>query len=185
MSNAVSALQDASFDGFARVAEQGLRGMITLRGDLADAGFKKAVKSLTGCTVPDVRHCEAKGDYAVAWMSPDELLILCDHSVAEAGVTQLNEALAGTHFLVANVSDARAVFRVTGANARQVISKLAPVDMSPEAFSTGDFRRTRLAQTPAAFWMPDAQTVELICFRSAAEYVFGILGRAAMPGTEI
>ncbi|MCY4179133.1 MAG: sarcosine oxidase subunit gamma, partial [Litoreibacter sp.] len=79
MSNAVSPLQGASFDGFARIEEQGLRGMITLRGDLADGGFGKAVAALTGCDVPDTRRCEVKGDYAVAWMSPDELLILCPH----------------------------------------------------------------------------------------------------------
>ncbi len=185
MSNAVSPLQGASFDGFARIEEQGLRGMITLRGDLADAGFKKAVKSLTRCAVPDVRRCEANGDFAVAWMSPDELLILCPHEAAEASVARLSEELAGLHHLVANVSDARAVFRVSGEHATQVLAKLAPVDLSSEAFGPGDFRRTRLAQTPAAFWMPEAGAVELICFRSVADYVFALLSRAAMPGTRV
>ena len=45
MFNAVSALQGASFnDGIAEVRELGLRGMITLRGDLSD---KKLVKSVS------------------------------------------------------------------------------------------------------------------------------------------
>ncbi|MEM6409367.1 MAG: sarcosine oxidase subunit gamma family protein [Pseudomonadota bacterium] len=185
MSNAVSPLQGASYDGFARMEEQGLRGMITVRGDLADAGFTKAIKSLTGCAVPEVRRCEAKGDFAVAWMSPDELLILCPYDAAEPGVAQIAEDLAGSHHLVVNMSDARAVFRVSGEKAAQVIAKLAPIDISPDAFGIGDFRRTRLAQTPAAFWMPEPGVIELICFRSVAEYALAVLSRAAMPGSEV
>jgi len=145
MSNAVSALQGAAYEGYARIEERGLRGMITLRGNFADAKFKKAIKALAGVDVPAQTSCTAGKTHVVAWM-------------------------------------ARAVFRISGDKAREVICKLAPVDMSPKAFPAGHFRRTRLAQTPAAFWMPDAQTVELICFRSVADYVFGLLSRAAMPG---
>jgi len=185
MSNAVSALQGAAYEGYARIEERGLRGMITLRGNFADAKFKKAIKALAGVDVPAQTSCTAGKTHVVAWMSPDELLILCPHAEAEAGVATLTKALSGTHFLAANVSDARAVFRISGDKAREVICKLAPVDMSPKAFPAGHFRRTWLAQTPAAFWMPDAQTVELICFRSVADYVFGLLSRAAMPGSEV
>jgi len=185
MSNAVSALQGASYPGFAQIEEQGLRGMITLRGDFADAKFKKAVKALAGVDVPAQTSCTVGKTHVVAWMSPDELLILCPYTEVEAGVAMLTKALSGTHFLAANVSDARAVFRVVGDKAREVMAKLAPVDMSSAAFPEGHFRRTRLAQAPAAFWMPDAQTVELICFRSQADYVFELLKRAAMPGAEV
>ncbi|MEM9584890.1 MAG: sarcosine oxidase subunit gamma family protein [Pseudomonadota bacterium] len=185
MSNSVSALQGAAYTGFASIEEQGLRGMITLRGDFKDATFKSAVKALAGVDVPLQTRCNAGAHHTVAWMSPDELLFLCPYEEAAAGVAALTEALRGTHFLAANVSDARAVFRVTGEKARDVIAKLAPVDMTASAFAEGHFRRTRLAQTPAAFWMPDAQTVELICFRSVADYVFALLSRAAVPGSEV
>ncbi|MGC1503573.1 MAG: sarcosine oxidase subunit gamma, partial [Sulfitobacter sp.] len=47
------------------------------------------------------------------------------------------------------------------------------------------FRRTRLAQVPAAFWMPDAETVQIICFRSVAQYVFDVLNVAAQCGSEV
>ncbi len=185
MSNAVSALQGATYEGYVTVTEMGLRGMITLRGDLSSAKLKKAVKSVTGVDVPSVNSVAVQADNAVAWMSPDELLILCPHEDAEQTVEKLSNALKGQHFLAANVSDARAVFQLQGKACREVIAKLAPVDMSPNAFPAGHFRRTRLAQTPAAFWMPDTQTVELICFRSVAGYVFDLLSRAAMPGAEV
>ncbi|WP_299191498.1 sarcosine oxidase subunit gamma [uncultured Litoreibacter sp.] len=185
MSNAVSALQGVTYEGYVTVTEMGLRGMITLRGDLSSAKLKKAVKAVSGVDVPGVNSCVLKGDQAVAWMSPDELLLMCPHDRADTAVEKLSTALKGQHFLAANVSDARAVFQVQGQAAREVIAKLAPVDMSPDAFPAGHFRRTRLAQTPAAFYMPDAQTVELICFRSVAGYVFDLLSRAATLGAEV
>jgi sarcosine oxidase subunit gamma len=184
MSNAVSALQGEAYAGFATITEQGLRGMITLRGDLASAPLKKAVKALTGLGVPSTRGCVLSDSHGVAWMSPDELLILCPYAKAEAGVAELSKALAGQHFLAANMSDARAVFAISGEGARDVIAKLAPVDMALDAFTAGEIRRTRLAQAPAAFWLRDAETIEVMCFRSQAEYVFELLKRAAQPGTE-
>ena len=84
-----------------------------------------------------------------------------------------------------NVSDARAVFRIKGPNTREVLAKLAPVDLSPQAFGPGMIRRTRLAQVPAAFWMEDTDTAQLVCFRSVAQYVFDLLKTAAQPGSEV
>lgn len=185
MSNAVSALQGASYTGYATVAEQGLQGMITLRGSLEDKTLRAAVKKLTGLEVPAVTSGVFTEAYGVVWMSPDELIVLCPYADAPKAAGTLSEALKGSHHLVANLSDARAVFRVSGAKAREVMAKLAPVDMSPDAFPEGHARRTRLAQVPAAFWLREAETVELICFRSQARYVFDLLSRAAMPGSEI
>jgi sarcosine oxidase subunit gamma len=47
------------------------------------------------------------------------------------------------------------------------------------AFPAGEIRRTRLAQIAAAFWMPQEGTVELVCFRSVAQYAFDLLTQAA------
>jgi sarcosine oxidase subunit gamma len=47
------------------------------------------------------------------------------------------------------------------------------------------FRRSRLAQVPAAFWMPDAETFQIVCFRSVARYMFDLLSIAAQPGSEV
>ncbi len=185
MSNAVSALNGASFEGFAGVEEQGLKGMITLRGDLDAKDMAAAVKSATGCAMPNQRAIVESDGKAVAWMSTDELLILCDHSDVAEVIASLEIGLAGTHFLAVNVSDARAQFRVSGAGAREVLAKLAPVDLSADSFGTGDFRRSRLAQVAAAMWMSSEDSIDLICFRSAAPYVMGLLKAAASPGSEV
>ncbi|MGB3314994.1 MAG: sarcosine oxidase subunit gamma family protein, partial [Albidovulum sp.] len=125
---AVSALGGVSHSGFVETAEAGLRGMITLRGDLTSARMKKAVKAATGTAVPAGRRIEINGDKGAAWMSPDELLILVPYAEAVATVEALEKALAGDHHLVADVSDARSVFTVKGAKAAEALMKLCPVD---------------------------------------------------------
>lgn len=189
MSEAVTALRGARYEGYCTVSDAGLTGMVTIRGDLSDTGFKAAVKKATGCTVPGQGVLTEAKDRRLAWMSPDELLLFCGYEEAEALVSALvsalGEALAGRHALVVNVSDARVVVRVEGAACREVIAKLSPADVSKDAFGPGKMRRTRLAQVPAAFFMPDAESFEVIAFRSVADYLFGLLSNAAKPGGEI
>mgnify|MGYP001800134512 CR=1 FL=1 len=185
MSDAVSALPGATYAGYVSVREIGLQGMVTLRGDHAQAKIKSAVKKTAGVAVPDVWTVAMAGDTGVAWMSPDELMIMVPYAEAGETVAALDKALKGQHFLAVNVSDARAVFEITGAGVREGVAKLCPVDMAPGAFEPGHFRRTRMAQVAAAFWMTDAQTVRIICFRSVADYVFGLLKDAAEPGGEV
>lgn len=183
MSNAVSALQGASFDGYCKVEEAGLVGMITLRGDLSSKGVAKAVKAATGAAMPGQGEVTEGAKGRVGWMSPDELLLIVDHSEAPKVVEAASKSLAKEHALVVNVSDARAVYRVKGAACREVIAKLAPADMS--VMQPGMLRRSRIAQIPAAFYMEDDETAVLVCFRSVAQYAFDLLKDAAKPGGEV
>ena len=185
MSEPISALNHVSYNGIAKVEECGLQGMITLRGDLSDKVLAKAVKDATGQKVPGQREALVNGDTGVCWMSADELLVLVPYAEVEARLAAMNNALSGIHALAVNVSDARAVFSLSGASAREVLGKLAPVDMSPEVFQPGQIRRSRLAQVAGAFWMDDAETFRVICFRSAADYAFKLLKVAAQPGSEV
>ena len=159
--------------------------MITMRGDLASAKMKKAVKAACGADIPASQAVGLEGDNGVAWMSPDELLVMVAYEGVNDVLDGLHNDLAGEHFLAVNVSDARGVFEIKGDSVREVIAKLCPVDMSRDAFKPGQFRRSRMAQVPAAFWMVDEQTIRIVCFRSVAEYVFGLLKDAAEPGGDV
>lgn len=185
MSEPVTPLGGAIYDsGIARVSDVGPVGMITLRGDLTAKALINAAKQAAGVNVPGQRMILTEGARGMAWMSPDELLIICPHDEAHARTKDLSDALANSHALAVNVSDARAVFEVHGPHARDVIAKLAPVDTHAQAFTVGDFRRTRLAQVGAAIWMTDDQTFRVVCFRSVAQYMFDLLAMAAQPGSE-
>ncbi|MDJ0822213.1 MAG: sarcosine oxidase subunit gamma family protein [Paracoccaceae bacterium] len=185
MSNAVSALQGSTYDGVVRVEEIGLQGMITLRADLGEKPIATALKSVCGTKMPGQRGIESKGDISALWMSPDELMLLCPYDAANDVAAKLTTKLAKTHALVVNVSDARASFRLQGAGLREVIAKLAPVDMAPDQFGIGEVRRTRFAQAAAAFWLTDDETAQIFCFRSVAPYMFNLLSTVSRPGTEV
>ena len=157
------------------------RGMITLRGDLSSAKMKTAVKAVTGQTVPNSGQFLGNSDKGVAWMSPDELLLIVPYGDVAASIEEVNNTLAKTHFLTVDVSDARAVFTVSGTGAREVLARLCPVDLHPESLGLGQVRRTRLAQIAAAFWMHDGG-FDVVCFRSVADYAEGVLTRAATTG---
>ncbi|MFD1157302.1 sarcosine oxidase subunit gamma [Roseovarius aestuarii] len=185
MSKPVSALEGASYQGFAKVEEVGLRGMITIRGDLKSAGMKKAAAAATGLDVPGQREVKLDGDTALAWMSSDELLAMVPYAEVDDRIAAIDKALKGKHYLAVNVSDARAIFRLSGGNAREVIAKLSPVDMSSDAFGLGQIRRTRMAQVPAAFWVDETGAIMVVCFRSVAQYVFDLLKGAAENGNQV
>lgn len=179
MSNAVSALQGAFSSGIVSVSEGGLRGMVTLKADLA--AVAKAVKAVTGQEMPEARRIN-EGAMSVAWMAPDEILILCGHAEADRVVAELSEQLSKTHHLAVNVSDARAVFVLEGAAVQDVLGKLTPADLS--ALAPKEIRRSRLAQIPAAFWI-SGNSATIICFRSVAQYAYDLLSNAAKSSGEV
>ena len=74
---------------------------------------------------------------------------------------------------------------VSGDGAREVLGKLCPVDLSAEAFVPGQFRRTRMAQVAAAFWLDQDGSFHIVCFRSVADYMFSLLSTAAQPQSEV
>ncbi|RWR13048.1 sarcosine oxidase subunit gamma [Paenirhodobacter populi] len=182
MPEAVSALKGVSHTGFATVAEAGLTGMIQIRADLASPRLA-AVLAERGLAVPAQRKVVTGGGRSLAWMSPDELLLFCSYDEARVLAGDLTAEMGGEHALIVNVSDMRAVFIITGAKRDEVLMKLCPVDFAtlPEM----ELRRTRAAQTGVALWRSGPEEITLICFRSVAGYMMGLLETASRKGGEI
>ncbi|WP_420899261.1 sarcosine oxidase subunit gamma [Fertoeibacter niger] len=177
-----SALGGAVFDGFARVQEIGPLGMISLRCALDHPACPAAVQAAVGLGLPAQRRIIMDGQRAVGWMSPDELLLILPYADAAAALQRIAAALDGVHHLAVDVSDARAVFRITGPRADQVLTKLCPVDLA--ALAPDELRRTRAAQVAAAFWR-EGDGYTLVSFRSVAGYVMGLLSHSAQRGSEL
>ncbi|MEM8980242.1 MAG: sarcosine oxidase subunit gamma family protein [Pseudomonadota bacterium] len=172
-------MSERHFEGSTNVTEHAAKGMITLRGDLESAVLQKAVRSALEVTCPERGQYTQNGAFSMAWMSPDEALILTPHAEADAALAKLAKALDGSHHLLANVSDARAFFQLEGPQVLNVLAKLTPVDLRANHFKTGQVRRTHVSQVAAAFWMSETDTIDLICFRSVADYMWDLLSNAA------
>ena len=181
MTGPVQALGGAVFEGAVSIREAAPRSMITLKGDLDAAPFRKAVKKVTGLELPGIGLGQADGETGVFWMAPDELLLSGPRADRDRMLADLDAALSGTHHLAADVSDARSVFLLDGEGAelREVLARLTPADLHPHSFPPGTFRRTRLAQVAAAIWLREDGAAEVIAFRSVSAYVFGLLRNAA------
>lgn len=183
MPEPASALPGARYRGLVDLAEAGPTGMIVLRADLASEAVAAAVRAATGQGVPGLRRIALGADVSLGWMAPDELLVLTERAAAAEIAGRLEQALAGAFATVADVSDARAVFTLRGAQARDVLGKACPVDFAD--FPVGAIRRTRAAQVAVALWRSDEHAFTLVCFRSVAVYMWDLLTALARPGGEV
>ncbi|MFD0979210.1 sarcosine oxidase subunit gamma [Tropicimonas aquimaris] len=177
MSDAARVTAVASGAPAARVERMPTQGMITLRGQPAEV--EVGIRAATGCGLPEQRGIVFEGECAVAWMSPDEWLLLIPQEKVPECLATLARELSGSHHLAVEVSDARAMFRISGTGAREALARVCPVDLSPAAFAAGEIRRSRLAQVPAAFWFGADGAFRLVCFRSVARYAQDVLENAA------
>jgi sarcosine oxidase, subunit gamma len=169
------------FAGYVTVAAAAPRGMVSLRADLSSAKVKSTLTK-AGIPLPEQRRIAGEGLRA-AWMSPDEILLICAPGEAGSLAKRLGEALAGQHHLALDVSDMRAGFTLTGTAVREVLAKLTPADTA--TLPLGEMRRSRLGQVAAAFWFEAEDRAEALCFRSVADYLFPLLCHAARPGSEV
>ena len=171
--------------GIAEIGTVAGQGMIALRGDKDAAAVLKEAADRLGVAMPGPLEGRFKGEAGLLWMSPDELLALCPAADLAGHLDALGAAMAGHHAMALDVSDIRVRFTVSGPLAREVLAKICPLDMSPEGFTPGMVRRTKLGQVAGAIWLGKDGVFHVICFRSVGDYVHDLLRIAAQPGSEV
>ena len=167
--------------GFCAVSPMPPLGMVTLRGDLPDPRLQAAVTAIAGHPAPAPLRIEGTSESGAAWMSPDELLLFVPRGEGASAAARLSETLAGTHHLALDVSDLRLGIALDGPGAREVLAKLSPADLHPDAFAPGHFRRTRLGQIAGGLWL-EGQGARVVTFRSVADYALRLLEQSAADG---
>lgn len=152
-------------------------GMVSLRGSFDD--LREPVESVTGCALPEMRMSTTAQGMRLMWMSPDELMLVCDHGAAPGLAADLTALFDDAFVTVAVLSDARQVFALSGDAVKDRLATLMPVDF--DRLAPTEVRRTRMAQIPAAIWRED-DGWRLMCFRSVAVYARDLLHNAAAVG---
>jgi sarcosine oxidase subunit gamma len=152
------------------------RGMIDLRGLASDQAFLAAAKSALGADLPlQPRSSVSWGDIKVLWLSIDQWLILCPAARTAEILDSLRKALAGIHSLAVDVSDMRAVIRVEGDGAHEVLMKGCSLDLLNGEFKPGLARRMRFAEIAALLHVIDDDAFDIYVFRSYAHYAWAFL----------
>jgi sarcosine oxidase subunit gamma len=149
--------------------------MLSLRADLNDRSLVEDISRAAITPVPAPMMVSESAEVTLAWMAPDELLILCLAGRKDTLVSSIRGGSDGANLLLTDVSDMRERFALTGGQVREVLARLTPADVSPRALPVGMIRRTRIGQVSAAFWLRGEDEAQLLCFRSVGDYVETLL----------
>ncbi len=137
----------------------GLR-LAVLRG--GGPAFLAAAAGALGAGLPEAPNSRAG---QALWLGPDEWLLVSGED--RAGL--LEDALAGQHCAIVDVSEARAVFELSGAGAAEVLAAGCRLDL--EALRPGSCAQTALARTPVLLEPREGGVWRLYAGRSVAAYV--------------
>ncbi|MEU7059033.1 sarcosine oxidase subunit gamma family protein [Streptomyces sp. NPDC046197] len=145
--------------------------MVNLRVDPASEAADRIEKTLRTPLPQECGHTTASGAHTVAWLGPDEWLVL-SHAEEGAMAAELREALAGDPGSVVDVSANRTTLELSGPAARQVLEKGCPLDLHPRVFKPGRAVSTTVGPVPVLLWqVDDAPTYRLLPRSSFADYL--------------
>ena len=160
------------------------RSMAMVRVDHAEPKAAKGLAAALRIPLPEKRCISTGSGLDIAWMAPDELLIMAELEKGDQLLSSVGEALNGIHHLAEDVSAMRAEFEIAGP-VRDCLAKGTPTDVSRQAFAVGNFRRSRIGQIQAAFWLADENCGRIICRSSEARYLQNWLALAVAEGNEL
>ena len=160
--------------GTVKLEERAYTGKVTLRGNPDDASFMKAVEDVIGVALPTKALSFAEGKtYTACWMGPDEWLLLTPEDGQNALVAALNGALESFHKSVVDVTDYYVIMRLSGQNAREIITNSCPLDVHPSKFSAGMCTNTKYARASIFLMqMDDTPTYDVMVRWSMADYLW-------------
>ncbi|KPF46272.1 sarcosine oxidase subunit gamma [Rhizobium sp. AAP43] len=138
----------------------------------AVAGLSKAL-GLTLPTKPKT-SAAAKGRTAF-WIGPDEWLLIDE----TGGDLMADCAASGTLHSAADVSHRNAAIIVSGPAADVTVNTGCPLDLSLVAFPVGAVTRTVFGKIEIILHRVEAETFRVECWRSFADYAFGMLAEGA------
>lgn len=160
--------------------ERPFLGYINLRGDPDDGAFLEAVKGATGVDLPlEPNTVIEDGRCTTIWLGPDEWYLVTPAGGERDFLARLEEALAGRHCAVNDVTGNYTTIDLEGPDARDVLEKGCTLDLHPRAFARGQCAQTLLAHAGILIRPGGDGSFELVVRRSFADYVFVWLEDAA------
>jgi sarcosine oxidase subunit gamma len=121
-----------------------------------------------GLELPTKPKRVTAGQIAFIGMGPDQWLATEEGGDAMTFASRLAAAF-GDSASISDQSDSRAILRLSGSRARDVLAKGLAVDLHPRAFGPGDAALSTIALIGAHLWqLDDAPTYDIAVFRSMA-----------------
>lgn len=142
----------------------------------AGQGELAALSKSLGVTLPvkAKSSASAKGRLAF-WLGPDEWLLIDE----KGGDLLADCAASGVVHAATDVSHRNTAILVSGPAVEEVLNAACPQDISLKAFPIGAVSRTVFGKAEIVLYRVDEETFRVECWRSFAEYTFGLLAEAA------
>lgn len=125
---------------------------------------------LSANTVTDTEHARC------LWLGPDEWLLISKTRPGPEFASEISETLGSVHHSAKDVSDNYTSMRLSGAKARDVLSKLTPFDIHQSIFTAGQCAQTVMAKSSVILDMIEDEdghaAFEITLRRSFAAYVW-------------
>lgn len=114
----------------------------------------------------------------VVWAGPDQWLVIQPQTAGADPSIELAKSFDGLASVV-DVSDSRAIFRVSGASAKDALSRGIPIDFHDRVFKPGDVAITHFAHLGVMLWrLTDGQGYDIACARTFSANFLDWLGAA-------
>jgi len=164
-----------------RLFERQAVGKFDLRGDALDRAFMSAAGRSLDLLLPTEPCLSAlNGDVAAHWVGPDQWLITCLNSQTADLRAKLEDALQDVHASLTEITAGRAVFRLSGPNALDVLAKGCPLDFHPRTVKPGFVAGSVLAKISVLIHLQNFETVDIYLGRSFADYLWSWLEEAGI-----
>lgn len=119
------------------------------RGRWADV--EAAAQGLFDVAAPAMPSAATGPKATLIWSGPQQFLVLVADGYGTEGLERLTEAFAGSASL-SNQSDGRALIRIAGPRARDLLAKVCSVDLHPKVFPIGGAAATSIDHTGVNLW---------------------------------
>ncbi len=116
--------------------------------------LREATAASFGVELPGMGEWTEAGAVRFVATGPGQWLAL--RAEADPALFDQLEAALGHAVLLVDVSDTRAVWRVSGSGAREVLARLVPVDLHPRTMQPGCAIATVAAHVGVLLWQVDA-----------------------------
>lgn len=137
-----------------------------------DAATSAAISSALGLDLPGPGQASSAGEHSAVWIAPGSWLV-ASRLGAPGELARSITAAVGDHASVTDQTFGKAVLRLSGSQARDVLSKGCRVDLHPRVFGPGRAAVTSIAHIGCVVvQVDDAPAFDLIVPSTLAQSFF-------------
>jgi heterotetrameric sarcosine oxidase gamma subunit len=131
-------------------------------------GLRASVREAYGVDLPEGSTVARGKEVSFVGTGPGQWLAVSESMANEALAGDLTAKLKGLASIV-DQSDGRAVVRLSGSRARDVLAKGLAIDLDPRVFPEDGAVTSTISHMGVQLWQDDPQSYDIVLFRSVAE----------------